>query len=74
MFNIQILTTNGILSETATIDFTLTEMPYGAKGYRFNGSSQADSEELNKYWKFVDQLFEKHNISTTDYITLITIT
>jgi len=73
MTTIKILTKTDTMTINGTIDFPVEEMPVGAKGFRFNGSSLATLENLEKYWKFVEEVFAESNISTDDYITLLEI-
>ena len=70
---IKILTTTEIINTTGTVDFTFIELPYGARGYRFNGSSSATEENLQAYWQFVDEIFNAANIETSMYVSLINI-
>ena len=75
MAKIQIqLKNNNVLTIDGEINFTTVEMPYGAIGFRFNGSSHAHPEELDKYWSFLENVFAQNNINTEDYITLLSIT
>lgn len=70
---IKIQTTTEIINTTGTVDFTFIELPYGAKGYRFDGSSMATEENLQAYWQFVDEIFNAANIETSTYVSLINI-
>jgi len=70
---IKIQTTTEMINTTGTVDFTFIELPYGAKGYRFDGSSTATEENLLAYWQFVDEIFNAANIQTSDYVSLINI-
>jgi hypothetical protein len=67
---IVIETVNGPLTFDTPITFSPIELPYGGIGFRVNGSSTADENDLEKYWIFV----ESKLISTSDYITLKNIT
>jgi hypothetical protein len=71
---IKILTTSAIINATGIANFTFPELPYGAKEYRFNGSSTATEENLQSYWQFVDAIFNNFNIDTSTYVSLINIT
>jgi hypothetical protein len=70
---IAISLTTGTIYATASADFSLLEMPYGCKGYRFNGSSTANEADLNKYWDLVDQLLLKNGATSENYVTLVSI-
>lgn len=67
---INIITINSTITVTRPIDFSPVELPYGCKGYRFNGSSTATLDNLNKYWNFVDAIFLEAGIATSEYLTL----
>jgi hypothetical protein len=71
--SIKIQTTTEMINTTGTVDFTFIELPYGAKGYRFDGTSTATEENLLAYWQFVDEIFNAANIQTSDYVSLINI-
>jgi hypothetical protein len=71
---ISLETTVGVVQHTDVVNFTLVEMPYGCKGYRFNGSSSADPAELGKYWDLVDVILSKNSLTSENYITLLSIT
>ena len=62
-----------MINTTGTVDFTFIELPYGAKGYRFDGTSTATEENLLAYWQFVDEIFNAANIETSTYVSLINI-
>jgi hypothetical protein len=65
---------DGIIIEYITLqDIPTVEMPYMCVGYRFNGSSQASIEDLNKYWDIVDVILESNKLKTEDYETLVSI-
>jgi hypothetical protein len=70
---IKIQTTTEMINTTGTVDFTFIELPYGAKGHRFDGTSTATEENLLAYWQFVDEIFNAANIQTSDYVSLINI-
>jgi hypothetical protein len=70
---IKIQTTTEMINTTGTVDFTFIELPYGAKGYRFDGTSTATEENLLAYWQFVDEIFNAASIETSDYVSLINI-
>lgn len=70
---LKILTKHNTITVEETINFTPIEMPYGARGFGFNGSSTASAEDLDKYWKLVREILEYSNIATEDYITLLSI-
>ena len=61
---------NTITVSNTTINFSCVEMPYGAQGYRNNGSSTAEETDLNNYWTFVDIVLQQSNLQHTDYVTL----
>jgi hypothetical protein len=65
--------TSGTVNSAETIDFSLIEMPYGAKGYRFNGSSTASETDLGKYWDLVDQLLTQNGATSDNYVTLVSL-
>lgn len=71
---INIITTNNVITINETIDFDPVELPYGAKGYKFNGSSMSSKDNLDKYWFFVDQVFAQSQIDISEYVTLQNIT
>jgi len=73
MATIKILTKTDTITINGIIDFPIEEMPVGAKGFRFNGSSHANVENLEKYWKFVEEVFLESKLSTDDYVTLLEI-
>lgn len=73
MAKITLLTKDNTITVTSLINFTTVEMPYGARGFGFNGSSKAAKEELDKYWKFVEEVLQESNIPKEDYITLLEI-
>jgi hypothetical protein len=52
-------------------DIPTVEMPYMCVGYRFNGSSQASIEDLNKYWDIVDVILKNNDLKEEDYETLM---
>lgn len=67
-----------IKDNTITVDepiiFNPIELPYGAVGYRNNGTSTSPIENLDAYWSFVDELLSTINVPSSDYITLKNIT
>ncbi len=67
---VKIVTKENTITVTAPINFDPVELPYGAVGYDFNGSSKSSLENLNRYWRFVDDVFKQSNISTDEYVTL----
>lgn len=70
---ITILIKNDTVVVTENINFNPIELPYGCIGYRVNGSSQSSESDLNHYWSFVDSVFQRANIPTSDYVTLYNI-
>lgn len=69
---ITILLRNNEITEYLTEENLVTiEMPYGAIGYRFNGSSLASEYDLNIYWDTVDKIFLELGLNTDQYLTLI---
>ena len=67
---ITILVKDNNITITQNIDFDPIELPYGAIGYRFNGSSNSPEENLELYWSFVDEVLNYSNIPEDEYITL----
>jgi len=67
---IKIMTKDNTITVTEDINFSPIELPYGAIGYRFNGSSTSPIENLNQYWNFVDSVLTQSNISNDQYVTL----
>lgn len=67
---VKIITKDNTITVTAPINFDPVELPYGAIGYDFNGSSSSPIENLNRYWGFVDEVFTESKISTDEYVTL----
>lgn len=74
MMKIIIKTTNNQLFEYVTDEIlTKIEMPYGCIGYGFNGSSFANIEDLEKYWRIVDKILDINQLTKEEYLTLIEI-
>ena len=73
MTTITIQTTDNTLTIDYDVTFDLIELPYGAIGYRNNGSSESPEENLSLFWGFVDEALSAANISSDDYITLLNI-
>lgn len=73
MTYVKIQTKNSFIELNETVDFDFVELPYGAIGYRNNGSSESPEENLNKYWNFVDAVLINNHLSIDEYITLLTI-
>lgn len=71
---IRILTTSDTILVIDSLSFDPTELPYGAYGYRFNGSSHSTAENLNAYWQYIDEIFLESEIETSQYVTLLNIT
>lgn len=71
--NITIETTTGQITANADVDFTFKELPYGCKGYGFNGSSRAIPDTLQQYWTFVDTFLKNNNLTQNEYVSLINI-
>ena len=71
---ITIRTRNGEIFEYIT-DQTITtvEMPYMCVGYRFDGSSEASVEDLDKFWNIIDEILATYNLTPEQYQTLISI-
>ena len=73
MAKITIQTTDSVISFDALVDFSLHELPYFASGYRNDGSSVADPNDLSKYWTMIDDFLISVGISNADYVTLLSI-
>lgn len=67
---VKIIIKDSTITITTPINFDPVELPYGAVGYKNNGSSTSPIENLNEYWVFVDEVFQQSNLTNDDYITL----
>jgi hypothetical protein len=68
---IKILITDNVMTISNTaVYFNYDELPYGSIGYKNNGTSTATEENLNNYWKFVDEILQQSNLTKDDYVTL----
>jgi len=68
---IKIIVGNNTITVSGTeVNFDFVELPYGAIGYRNNGTSTSSEDNLNLYWSFVDEVLSISNISTDEYVTL----
>lgn len=73
MAKITIQTTDSVVNFDATIDFGLQELPYYAVGYKNNGTSMANVDNLDKYWAMIDDFFATVGIDIESYVTLLSI-
>ena len=68
---IKILVTDNVITISNTaVSFNYDELPYGAIGYKNNGTSESSENNLNNYWKFIDEILQHYNLTTDNYITL----
>lgn len=67
------LKNGSILEYYSEHPMTTVEMPYMCLGYRFNGSSAADEEDLNRYWELVDKVLLLNGVDKEEYKTLVSI-
>lgn len=70
MATIVIELTDQTIAINQDLGIDMTHLPYGAVGYRFNGSSEASPDILTAYWDFIDQYFAEHNIPKEKYKTI----
>lgn len=70
LVTINLNTVNGIISYSGDINFSPEELPYGAQGFGFNGSSTASENTLSDYWLLAKSILQNNNITEDKYITL----
>lgn len=62
---------NNIIEYVTEQELSTVEMPYMCVGYRFNGSSLASIEDLEKFWNVIDTILEINSLNKEEYYTLV---
>ena len=67
IYTFTLIAFNRVITGVATVDFDLTECPFGGNPYRLNGSSTANAATLDAFWKCIDEVLAQNNMSSTDF-------